>query len=415
MLIVAPQPFFSPRGTPYSVYYRTLVAAELGVEADLLTYGEGEDVDIPGVRIVRIPRLPFLGPVKIGPSPAKLVLDLVLAARTVGLLLRRRYDVVHAHEEAVFFCRPLKPLFRFKLIYDMHSSLPQQLTNFRFTTSDLLIGAFKRLEARSIRGADAVITICPDLADHALGLIDDPARHFLIENSVLDPVRLAAKPANGIHAPAAEPTGDAPPLIVEGRRVIVYAGTLESYQGIELLLRAFVEVRRRVPGAFLLVVGGSAEQVRAYGALAAGLGLAEGEYLFTGRVSQQRARACIRLAAVQVSPRLTGTNTPLKVYEQLASGIPLVATDIRSHTQVLDDGIAFLAPPEPAGFADALVRALTDGAEAGRRAEAAARRYRERYAREAYVDKMRRLLEAVTRDGRQRRQRGAGRRAAAEL
>ena len=135
MLIVAPQPFFSPRGTPYSVYYRTLVAAELGVEADLLTYGEGEDVDIPGVRIVRIPRLPFLGPVRIGPSRAKLVLDLVLAAWTVGLLRRRRYDVVHAHEEAMFFCRLLKPLFRFKLIYDMHSSLPQQLTNFRFTTA----------------------------------------------------------------------------------------------------------------------------------------------------------------------------------------------------------------------------------------------------------------------------------------
>ena len=397
MLIVAPQPFFSPRGTPYSVYYRTLVEAELGVEADLLTYGEGEDVDIPGVRIVRIPRLPLLGPVKIGPSPAKLVLDLVLAAWTFGLLRRRRYDVVHAHEEAVFFCRLLKPLFRFKLVYDMHSSLPQQLTNFRFTASDLLIGAFRRLEARSIRGADAVITICPDLADHALGLIDDPARHFLIENSVLDPVRLAAKPANGIHvAPLAEPAaGDAPPLIAEGRRVIVYAGTLESYQGIDLLLRAFVEVRRRVPEAFLLVVGGNAEQVRAYRALAAGLGLAEGEHLFTGRVSQERARACIRLAAVQVSPRLTGTNTPLKVYEQLASGVPLVATDIRSHTQVLDDEVAFLAPPEPAGFAGALVRALTEAAEAGRRAEAAARRYRERYAREVYVDKMRRLLEVV--------------------
>jgi len=58
VLVVAPQPFFSPRGTPFSVYYRTLVTAELGARIDLLTYGEGDDVDIPGVRVIRIPRFP---------------------------------------------------------------------------------------------------------------------------------------------------------------------------------------------------------------------------------------------------------------------------------------------------------------------------------------------------------------------
>ena len=129
-LVVAPQPFFTPRGTPLSVYYRTLVTAEQGVLIDLLTYGEGEDVDIPGVRIVRLPRLGFLGPVPVGPSPTKLFLDLWLVLWTIGLLLRHRYDFVHVHEEAAFWCRFLKPLFGFKLAYDMHSSLPQQLANF---------------------------------------------------------------------------------------------------------------------------------------------------------------------------------------------------------------------------------------------------------------------------------------------
>ena len=38
MLVIAPHPFFTPRGTPFSVYYRTLVMAEQGVEIDLLTY-----------------------------------------------------------------------------------------------------------------------------------------------------------------------------------------------------------------------------------------------------------------------------------------------------------------------------------------------------------------------------------------
>jgi len=43
-----------PRGTPISVYYRTLVAAEQGTRIDPLTHGEGADVAIPGARIVRI-------------------------------------------------------------------------------------------------------------------------------------------------------------------------------------------------------------------------------------------------------------------------------------------------------------------------------------------------------------------------
>ena len=56
-LVVAPQPFFSPRGTPFSVYYRTLVSSELGIKIDFLTYGEGQDVDIPNVNIIRIPQV----------------------------------------------------------------------------------------------------------------------------------------------------------------------------------------------------------------------------------------------------------------------------------------------------------------------------------------------------------------------
>ena len=102
-LVIAPQPFFSPRGTPLSVYYRTLVSAEKNVNIDLLTYGEGLDVDIPNVRIIRIPRFSFLGNVKVGPSYLKLFLDGFIILWAIYLLIRNRYHFVHAHEEAIFF------------------------------------------------------------------------------------------------------------------------------------------------------------------------------------------------------------------------------------------------------------------------------------------------------------------------
>ncbi|HLE17386.1 MAG TPA: hypothetical protein VI728_03770, partial [Syntrophales bacterium] len=103
-LVIAPQPFFSPRGTPFSVYYRTAVMAGKNVEIDLLTYGEGQDVDIPGVNIIRIPRFSILGNVKVGPSRLKLLLDIFLFFRAIRLLIRNEYHFVHAHEEAVFLC-----------------------------------------------------------------------------------------------------------------------------------------------------------------------------------------------------------------------------------------------------------------------------------------------------------------------
>jgi glycosyltransferase involved in cell wall biosynthesis len=390
--VVAPQPFFSARGTPLSVYYRTMVMAEHGASIDLLAYGEGEDVQIAGVRVIRIPRMSWIGPVPVGPSWKKLFLDFFMFVWTVGLLLRHRYDAVHAHEEAVFWCRFLKPLFRFRLIYDMHSSLPQQLSNFQFTRSRLLKGLFRVLEDTCLRKADAVITICPDLKDYALRTGVAPARHLLIENSIFEDVQLtnAKGPNDSSHLSTA---GSA--VLDPSRPIILYAGTFETYQGIEPLINAFSTVHAARPDAQLLLVGGTAQQVQAAAAKVESLGLGGAVHL-TGRVAKNIATRYTGLAHVLVSPRLTGTNTPLKIYEQLASGKPLVATRIWSHTQVLDESVCILVDPDPQSIARGLLQAISDP-EHGRQLVARARALYEReYARPVYERKIQRLLEIVS-------------------
>jgi glycosyltransferase involved in cell wall biosynthesis len=388
-LVVAPEPFFSPRGTPFSVYYRTLVTARLGVEVDLLTYGEGQDVDIPGVRLIRIPRFAFLGPVGVGPSFLKVFLDAFLIVWTVFLLLRHRYDFVHAHEEAIFWCRFLKPLFRFKLVYDMHSSLPQQLTNFQFSKSKLLFKTFEWLERTCLQASDAVITICPDLEKYALSTGIAPARHLLIENSLFGEVRLKGQDQ-------AARNGSQTPLLngqVSGS-LIVYAGTFEPYQGLDILIRAFHRVAERRPDTRLLMVGGTARQVEEMKRLANQEGL-NGRCTFTGRVSKREATSLLDRADVLVSPRREGTNTPLKVYEQLASGKPLVATRIGSHTQVLSDEVCFLVDPEPEAMAAGILSALEDTPKLRELVANARALYEQQYSASAYDAKMRRLLEIL--------------------
>ena len=100
-------------------------------------------------------------------------------------------------------------------------------------------------------------------------------------------------------------------------------------------------------------------------------------------------------ASVLVSPRSHGINTPLKIYEQLASGIPLVATNILSHTQVLDDKVALLVDPDAPSMAAGLVRALTDDALRARLSANARQLYRTAYSRPVYEGKMRAMLAAL--------------------
>ena len=304
----------------------------------------------------------------------------------IGALFRRRYRLVHAHEEAIFLALLLRPFFRYRLVYDMHSSLPQQMTNFRFTRSRFWIGLLERMETAALRRADGVITICPELAELALARGAPPDRHFLIENSLFDPVLLAR--------PAEAEEEEIPFPVQEGGPLILYAGTFEAYQGIDLLLGAFARIGDRLPDARLLLVGGSPEQTEEARRAVESLGIG-GRCDVHGRIPVAAARRLMGRADLFVSPRVSGTNTPLKLYELMARGVPLLATRIRSHTQVLDDGIAFLVDPDPEAMAAGIAEALKARERRERIAGAARERYRERYGREAYEAKMDALFRRV--------------------
>ena len=53
ILMIAPEPFFEPRGTPFSEYHRIRALLDLGHTVDLVTYPFGSDVAMPGLRIFR--------------------------------------------------------------------------------------------------------------------------------------------------------------------------------------------------------------------------------------------------------------------------------------------------------------------------------------------------------------------------
>ena len=134
--MIAPEPFFEPRGTPFSEYHRIRALLELGHTVDLVTYPFGQDVALPGLRVFRCLRPPFVRHVGIGPSLAKVPLDLALTftalRRALTERLRRR-PLARGGQLSSASCSPA--LLGVPHLYDMHSSLPQQLANFAFSRS----------------------------------------------------------------------------------------------------------------------------------------------------------------------------------------------------------------------------------------------------------------------------------------
>ena len=137
--MLAPEPFFEPRGTPFSEYHRIKALGELGHHVDLVTYPIGRDVELPNLRIFRRLRPPFVRKVRIGPSVTKVVLDGADAADDRAPCRgRERYDAIHSHEEMGLVGVWLASGCGIPHLYDMHSSLPQQLSNFKYSKSSAL-------------------------------------------------------------------------------------------------------------------------------------------------------------------------------------------------------------------------------------------------------------------------------------
>ena len=372
ILLVAPQPFYQERGTPIAVRMLAEVLCGQGHAVDLLTYHEGADLDIEGLRILRTPALPGLAHVPIGISWKKLVCDLLISARLLGLALSRRYDVIHAVEEAVFPAILLRSSAGARVVYDMDSMLGESLVS-KWRLLRPVQRLLRALERAVIRRSDAVFAVCNDLARHVK--VDAPGVPvFLIEDVAL---------------PAQEHCGGAEPLrelLGVCGELALYVGNLQRYQGIEQVVRAMALVPKE-RDLTLVIIGGWPDDVRRVRALVRKLHLEERVYLLGPRPLAQ-LESFLAQADLLVSPRLTGSNTPMKVYSYMNSGRAILATRIASHTQVLDDGCALLVEPNPQAIAQGLSTLGADAALRARLGAAARHRAIERYSIEAFRRKV---------------------------
>lgn len=372
ILILAPQPFFVQRGTPIAVRALMQVLAEEGHQVDAIVFAEGEDPGIEGVRLFRVPALPGTRNVPPGFSVRKAVCDAVMLPMAARRLWSGKYDLAVAVEEAAFIALVLKPFFRVPYIYDVDSSIPEQLDD-KYDLPGWLRRLLAGAEARAARGAIGAITCCRALQE----LVEGYAPGLPVQT--LEDVTLIEE-------------AGAPPLDCRfDEPVVMYVGNLEGYQGVDLLIRGFARVEAE---GHLVIIGGTEAHIDQLRGLAGDLGVGD-RVTFLGPRPVERIGDYLSQADIVVSPRTKGRNTPMKVYSYLDCGRPLVATRLPTHTQVLDDDIAMLVEPTPEDMARGIAALLSDPELRARMAGAARERVAAEYSRDAYARKLTGFLDGV--------------------
>lgn len=145
------------------------------------------------------------------------------------------------------------------------------------------------------------------------------------------------------------------------RRHLLVARNLEPIYDNETAIRAFAIVYRRHSDA-TLTIAGSGPLAESLQALAESLGLGTA-VIFTGRLDRDAMADAYRKADVAINPSLVD-NMPNSVLEALASGVPVVSTNVGGVPFIVCDGkTALLVPPEsPEAMAEAILQLMDDSA-----------------------------------------------------
>jgi glycosyltransferase involved in cell wall biosynthesis len=344
ILVVAPQPFYEDRGTPIAMRQVLLALSELGRQVDLLTYPVGADVAIEGLRIFRSANPFRFESVPVGLSLRKIVLDVPLTVMLRGLLARERYACVHAVEEAAFPAAVYARQYGIPLLYDMQSSLAEQLGQLGPLSLRPTRWMLDTAERWLLSQSDVVVT--------SAGLA--PRVRRMVPQSTVREWHFPSAPSG------ADPT-----------EVALYSGTFEAYQGLPELIGAIPLVRQRFPNAIFVFVGAASSEPEL---ASAALHIESGALRVIDRQPRHEMPAFLAMADVLVSARAYGGNLPLKIFDYLAASRPIVATDIPTHRTVLSEERAVLVAPRTETLAEGILAVLADP-ERGRRLAAAGRQY----------------------------------------
>lgn len=349
ILLLAPQPFYEDRGTPITTLFVITALTDANYKVDLLTFPLGRSIPINDLTIYRTTRIPWIHSIPIGFSVKKLSFDFFLFFSMWRKTLTNKYDCVYAIEESAFFALSVQKLMRLPVIYDMQSHITEQLTQshrlFKIKPVKVLC---QFLEKKLLKNVDRVIC-SSGLKGFVSRTAPDTPVHEWIYPGI--PVNTTVAISNQIKTEFD---------INEDHPIIIYTGNSEIYQGLDLLLESAELVLAERPDIIFMLVGVDKNNIQSIATKNILKLIKQKKIQCIPRQNRDKVSSFLSLAHIAISPRKDYANLPLKVFDYLQHGLPMIVTDIPTHRQLLDESIAQFVGSTPTEMADGILHLLSD-------------------------------------------------------
>lgn len=328
-----------------SGYIVNLQRSEIGLTTSVVTSGQhpnGEAAreEIDGTEYRRTPkrsggRAPLLREFGLM-SDLERIIDVAVRDTTP--------DVIHAHSPVLVGLPALRVARRHRIpmVYEIRDLWENAcIDRGKFSADSPSYRLARAAESYVLRRANAVVAICQGLRNELASRVADTARLHVV--------------ANGVDVQMFQPTEADPDIrrrwSLDGKQVVLYAGTFQPYEGLDLLVRAMRKIVRRFPHSQLVIVGGSPGLAGAAGDLTP-----EERHLqdvvreqslndhvtFTGRIPHADVKQMYAVADVLAYPRrltrTTALTTPLKPLEAMAMGKAVIVSDVPAMQELVSDG-----------------------------------------------------------------------------
>lgn len=348
--MIAPVPFFEDRGTPVRIYEISTSLQALGIQVTVFCYHLGRDVD--NTRIARIPNFFWYRRTSAGPSYHEIYLDSVLGLRTLFSCLTSKFDIIHAclHEGAAIGLM-VRSLKRIPVVFDAHGSLTDEMLAHKFIKKNgFSYGVWLWLERALDQEVDAILTSSPVNAQNMVKKFGvNKEKVFLVEDGVDTTVFRPGYDVSKLREELGIPAG---------RKIVVYLGILDQYQGTDCLVRAIPHVVDEVKNAHFLIMG--FPNVKKYVELAKKLKVFD-NVTFTGKVDHSKAHYYLALGTMAIAPKLSlESEGNAKVYHFMASGLPTVAFDHPVNRYIMGELGIYARMGDHLSLADCIKKVLVD-------------------------------------------------------
>jgi len=350
ILAIAPTPFFVDRGGHVQIYEQARALQKLGNTLELCTYHIGRDM--PGIVTYRIPRIPWYKKTDAGPSYQKLYLMILLFWLSWREIRRFEPDIMHGHGwDGCWIAYALHVLTGVPFVFDMQGSFTGEIVSHGYAKTDsLFFKLLKWIERRSLHLGTVVTQSEQMVRDAITNFGVRPDRIFHTFDGVDVDRYTPGMDVSDLRAELKLPTD---------KKIVVFVGLLKPYQGVDSLLEAIRILVHDLghTGAHFLIMGFPDEDK--YAARAAEMGI--GEYTtFPGKINYALLPCYLALGDVAVAPKLSPTEGDGKIYDYLASGLPIVAYDRPASKEILGDLAFFAELGNARSLACALQEALTN-------------------------------------------------------